>query len=932
MRSFAPPTVRRLAAPIGFLFLLASPALSETFTNFESHQVHPLALSADGSRLFAVNTPDNRLTVFAVTAGGLTIEAEIPVGLEPVSVRPRTPNEVWVVNHLSDDVSVVDLTTMNVRATIPVGDEPADVVFAGTAGRAFVTVSQEDAVKIFDPADLGAPPTVVPVFMNDPRALALRPDGIKVYAASFKSGNATSILSENEVVAGGGPPGPQPPMNPALPPAPDVGLIVFWNGAHWLDETGTKNWETFVPIPYTMADNDVAELDANAASPVPRYLKRLGTLNYNLTVRPTNGFLYIPNVEALNLTRFEPNQRGRFARNRISIMNPAVIGAPTIVHLNPHIDYGVSPGPPSEVAMSLSQPNGGDWDAAGQNLYLAAIGSDKIAVLDPAGNVTARIDVGGGPTAAEVDDANGRVYVLERFTNTVGIVSTATLAKSDEIGLGFQPEPAAVTEGRRFLYDATLSAHGELACASCHTFGQFDDIAWDLGDPESEMEPSGQLGIPDFHPMKGPMVTQSLRGLAATEPLHWRGDRTDFARFNPAFQNLMGSADTLSTSEMQSFTDFIMTIVYPPNPNMNLDRTYPDPAPPAGSAERGRVEFTSNPHAGPLRCQQCHESDPPGEPMRVSPGTNRLLIPAEALEESQAFKVAQLRGLYEKIGWLDAPGSQKRGFGFIHDGAIDNLFNFLTLPVFQFADDQQRRDVEAFVLAFDTGTAPAVGAQQTVDAANKTNPAVVSRIALFMSQADAGNVDLVAKGRVDGLARGYLYAGGGLFESDRASEGTIAESALRDEAGAGSELTFTAVPPGSGERIGIDRDSDGHRDRDEIDVGSDPADPNSTPTVAVNDPGPGASIFLAPGKPNPAGAGGTEISFSVARPSVTSVRIFDVQGREVTTVLAEKRRQGTVSARWDGRDSAGRPAPSGVYFVRLQAGGAFRTRSVTLIR
>src|SRR5262249_17598101 len=48
----------------------------------------------------------------------------------------------------------------------------------------------------------------------------------------------------------------------------------------------------------------------------------------------------------------------------------------------------------------------------------------------------------------------------------------------------YNPEPAAVTDGRQFLYDATLtSSNGEAACASCHIFGDFDSLAWDLGDP-----------------------------------------------------------------------------------------------------------------------------------------------------------------------------------------------------------------------------------------------------------------------------------------------------------------------------------------------------------------------------------------------------------------------------------------------------------------
>jgi hypothetical protein len=56
-----------------------------------------IALSADGSRLFACNTPDNRLSVYQVSATDLTLEAEIPVGLEPISVRPRTSHRNLVV-------------------------------------------------------------------------------------------------------------------------------------------------------------------------------------------------------------------------------------------------------------------------------------------------------------------------------------------------------------------------------------------------------------------------------------------------------------------------------------------------------------------------------------------------------------------------------------------------------------------------------------------------------------------------------------------------------------------------------------------------------------------------------------------------------------------------------------------------------------------
>src|SRR5688500_16197321 len=92
--------------------LLAAPALAQSpdFITFESGHVRPLARSADGTRLFAVNTPNNSLEIFSITAAGLTHQARVPVGLEPVAVAVRNANEIWVVNHVSDSVSVVTLS------------------------------------------------------------------------------------------------------------------------------------------------------------------------------------------------------------------------------------------------------------------------------------------------------------------------------------------------------------------------------------------------------------------------------------------------------------------------------------------------------------------------------------------------------------------------------------------------------------------------------------------------------------------------------------------------------------------------------------------------------------------------------------------------------------------------------------------------------
>ncbi|HEV7503912.1 MAG TPA: beta-propeller fold lactonase family protein, partial [Thermoanaerobaculia bacterium] len=135
-----------------------SAKVSFPYTLFESGQVRPLAMSPDKRHLFAVNTPDNRLEIFRIRDNALIHTASIPVGLEPVAVAARTNREVWVVNHLSDSVSVVALDehggdlSGQVEHTLLVGDEPRDIVFAGPGGkRAFITTAHRGQNLPFDP-------------------------------------------------------------------------------------------------------------------------------------------------------------------------------------------------------------------------------------------------------------------------------------------------------------------------------------------------------------------------------------------------------------------------------------------------------------------------------------------------------------------------------------------------------------------------------------------------------------------------------------------------------------------------------------------------------------------------------------------------------------------------------------------------------------
>lgn len=276
-----------------------------SFVNWEDPHVHPLDMTPDGTRLLAVNTADNRLAVFDVTGANLVLLYEVPVGVDPVSVRARSNNEAWVVNVISDSVSIVSLVTHNVVATLKTDDEPADVVFAGGPERAFVSCGQASTVLVFDPANLAAAPTRVDIDGDQPRAMAVKSDGSKVYLAIFESHNSSTILGggtqngnlgfpPNVVSDPAGPyagqnPPPNngaafnPPINGALPAPPKVGLIVKKNGSNqWMDDNA-HDWTSLVngpnaalsgrPVGWDLSDNDVAIIDTSSLS--VSYAKRL---------------------------------------------------------------------------------------------------------------------------------------------------------------------------------------------------------------------------------------------------------------------------------------------------------------------------------------------------------------------------------------------------------------------------------------------------------------------------------------------------------------------------------------------------------------------------------------------------------------------------------------------------------------------------------
>jgi DNA-binding beta-propeller fold protein YncE len=924
-------------------------AAQSSFVAFESGHVRPITLSPDGSQLFVVNTPDNTLEIFDVGAGGLTFAASVPVGMEPVAVAARTNDEVWVVNHLSDSVSVVDLAgaVPIVARTLLVGDEPRDIVFAGAGGnRAFITTAHRGQhrthssisgvfgggnpadprlttsgvdradVWVFDGTSLGStiggtPFDVLTFFSDTPRALAT--DGTTVYVAAFMSGNETTVVNEtnvNDGFGGAGVPGPNDNANGD--PAPEVGVIVKKVGGNWVDADGTNRNAV---VGFNLPDNDVFTINADTLTRGTIF-SSVGTILFNMAVNPANGKVYVTNIESPNEVLFEgpgnhggTTVQGRLSLARVTILDPSG-PSKDIQHLNQHIQYAdlhTDAGANhaainAQIQHSLATPLQPTISSDGSTIYIPAFGSAKIGVFtqtelenplfetayDPTSESSDYLSTtGGGPSGVALDEANNRLYVTTRFNNSVEVIDLGSGTTSAVHSL-HTPEPATVVDGRKFLYDAALtSGNGEASCSSCHIFGDLDALAWNLGNPDdflstnNQPQPNTLLETADptvpFHPMKGPMTTQTLKGLGTHGAMHWRGDRVDgffgtdpcsepgyaaanstnapcdevnaFKNFIVAFEGLVGMEGTITATQMQQFAAFMLQVQLPPNPVRNLDNSL------TANQQDGENRWFScgvgldecaplDPNATDTveDCDGCHSLDP----LNGFFGTGG----EQTFEgEPQHLKVPHLRNVYAKIGMFFSGNDEVRGTGILHDGSVDSVATFLGAAVFGL-NNQEELDLEEFVLAFPTDLAPIVGQQVTIGPGNFVVTDVNDRITLidiragerFESKVLGGVVtecDVVAKTVEGGIEKGYVRQSGGNYLPDDNGP-SISEAALRAKAnpvGDAQTLTYTAVPPGSGTRMGIDRDEDTLLNGVETNTGTfvDANDTGSNPTLRDTD-------------------------------------------------------------------------------------------------
>ncbi|MEC9112562.1 MAG: hypothetical protein VYA85_09885, partial [Verrucomicrobiota bacterium] len=170
------------------------------YPSLMSPHSNPTALL--NSHLFVANTPSDTVDVINTKTG--KIVKRISVGVDPVSICIRPDGkEVWVSNHVSDSVSVIDnnednptylevihtIQELDLETKTTNFDEPVGIAFANNK-KAYVALSSENKIAVIDVLTRTVTKRLH-INAQDPRAIIVK-NG-KLYVIPFESNNKTQL-------------------------------------------------------------------------------------------------------------------------------------------------------------------------------------------------------------------------------------------------------------------------------------------------------------------------------------------------------------------------------------------------------------------------------------------------------------------------------------------------------------------------------------------------------------------------------------------------------------------------------------------------------------------------------------------------------------------------------------------------------------------
>ena len=583
----------------------------------------PLALSADGSFMAAVNPDNNTVSIFDLRADKNRRLAQVPVQVEPNGVA-LAPNgrRAYIANTVSGTVSVMDLNISNGSISMPrkhiaVGTEPYSLLLSPNGTFLYVANARSNTISVIDTVS----ETVVKTIFGlsaEPRGLAMTNDGDDddtdetLYVTHFlsfpiagradgrddaKAGRVTRISTGTNNVIG----------TTDIQPVADTGF--------------KANGDALQRIPP----------GANFTFTTGAYPNQLNSLAIK------DGFVYLPNTGA------SPNGPVRFNVNTQSLLS--------VINRTTQLDAGLTINMHSAVGsqtasekLFITQPWAMAFKHAANEGYVVSAASNivvKVSVDGTSGAPTVALDpldptrvlevpVGKNPRGIVINPADTRAYVMNYVSRDITVLDL-TAAKETPMATipsGTLPQAgslAAKIHVGRELYNTSvgvfdpatpggpaivgrMSAAGWGACSACHPNGLSDNVVWIF-------PPGPRRTIPQHTDFD---LTIAAR--TAQRPLNWSAERDEEEDFELNIRNVSGGTGLIVLADGVTQDPAVTNFTPLANGGRNQLKVN---GVPAWDAIKAYVQFGIRPPISPVsktepdviagralftaaNCQQCH--------------------------------------------------------------------------------------------------------------------------------------------------------------------------------------------------------------------------------------------------------------------------------------------------------------------------------------
>lgn len=524
---------------------------------------------------------------------------------------------VFVVNPDSGSVSAVSTRTDEKAGEVSVGEDPRALALGPEGRRLYVTSQASGTLTVLDPEGLLAR---IPV-SAEPYGVVADPRGHLVYVASPATATVEVVDVRLRQVIARIPVGPKP-----------NGLAV--------SADGTRLYVTH------FLSGDVSVIDL-----VRRTLLQVistgsdSNMAQKIALHPSNGRVYLPHIRS-NVT------------NRNLLFDTTVFPVVSAIDLGSNLPLPRERLDLSVVDRPVNLPFDLTFSPDGQRLYVVNLGSGDVSVIDlTTQQRVAHVDVGDGPRGIVLTPDGRKAYVANSLSDDVSVIDLTTHQEIKRIPVTASPLAPQIKRGKLLFFSSRLpetSRERWMSCASCHFEGEHDGRTW-------------------FFPSPGPRNTTSMRGVGDTRPLHWSADRDEVQDFEFTIRGLqagtglirdgapnppLGASNAGRSADLDALAAFVESLQPKPSPFRNPDGSL------TPAAQRGQAIFERS----DVGCVACHP--PPrftDSTLTVRPFITHDVGTGDSPDErlGPAFDTPSLRGL-----WDSAP--------YLHDGSAPTLRDVLT--------------------------------------------------------------------------------------------------------------------------------------------------------------------------------------------------------------------------------------------------------------